>query len=169
MPSTAPVTFSSTAVATSVAQSTVVPAPPLTPTMAQPEIPESDIQAAILDNLFGSHTPSSGGPAPSSRVFQTSSDTVDQLLRGLNTRSQSESIQKLSRETACVLPTFARALESSITLPPSSSAPSRHSATGEGGERCDAGEGGEDRSHTGQSQKEYSPTPTMSSMSISDT
>jgi type II secretory pathway pseudopilin PulG len=90
-------------------------------TVAQPDIPEGDIQAAILSNLFTSHTSISDDPAHSSSslLFHTSSDTVDQLLRGLNTRSQSEAIQKLSQETACVLPNFARALQSSIGLPPS--------------------------------------------------
>ena len=89
--------------------------------VAEPDIPEGDIQAAILDNLFTTHTSGSDGPSSSSRLFHTSSDTVDQLLRGLNTRSQSESIQKLSQDTAGVLPNFARALESFIGLPPSSS------------------------------------------------
>lgn len=80
----------------------------------QPDIPEGDVQAAILDNLFAGHTTGAGTLTNSTRLFQTSSDTVDQLLRGLNTRSQKESIQKLSQETASVLPTFARVLESSV-------------------------------------------------------
>ena len=89
------------------------------------DIPESDVQAAILDNLFATTGPPPGTSAlNSTRLFQTSSDTVDQLLRGLSVRTESDSIQKLSQDTASVLPTFARALESSMGLPAQSDAPS---------------------------------------------
>jgi hypothetical protein len=113
---------------------------------AAPHISEGDIQSAILDNLFG-HRTSVSGSANSSRLFQTSSDTVNQLLRGLNTKTQSESIQKLSRDTASVLPTFARVLESSIGSQPLS-APGAVCSDGDGAggpvRDVEEGEGGGD-------------------------
>ena len=117
VPSTLSPSPSSTPVTTSVPVCTTVSVPILSaedsvPTSV-PHIREGDIQSAILNNLFA-HNTSGPGSVNSARLFQTSSDTVDQLLRGLNTKTQSESIQKLSRDTASVLPTFARVLESSI-------------------------------------------------------
>ena len=86
------------------------------------DISEGAIQAAILDNLFVNQPQS--GASNSSRLFQTSSDTVNQLLRGLSTgKSHSDSIHRLSRETASVLPTFAKALESSVRSHPPTSGP----------------------------------------------
>lgn len=86
------------------------------------DISEGAIQAAILDNLFVNQPQS--GASNSSRLFQTSSDTVNELLRGLSTgKSHSDSIQRLSRETASVLPTFAKALESSVRSHPPTSTP----------------------------------------------
>lgn len=94
------------------------------------DISEGAIQAAILDNLFVNQPPS--GASNSSRLFQTSSDTVNQLLRGLSTsRSHSDAIQRLSEETANVLPTFAKALESSVLSHPTASAPPGDSEAGE--------------------------------------
>ena len=61
----------------------------------------------VLDNLLDL-----GGKGTESqeKVFNTSSDTVNNLLRGLSSTRESESIKKLSEETANVLPTFAKAL-----------------------------------------------------------
>ena len=72
------------------------------------EITESDIQGALLDNflLEQSSVQSSG----TSRLFHTSSDTVNELLKGLSTTQQDDSIRKLTEETADVLPSFAKAL-----------------------------------------------------------
>lgn len=44
------------------------------------------------------------------KMFNTSSDTVNNLLRGLSCTKESESIKKLTEETANVLPTFAKVL-----------------------------------------------------------
>lgn len=44
------------------------------------------------------------------KMFNTSSDTVNSLLRGLSCTKESESIKKLTEETANVLPTFAKVL-----------------------------------------------------------
>lgn len=135
----------------------------------QPDIPEGDVQAAILDNLFAGHTT---GATNSTRLFQTSSDTVDQLLRGLNTRSQKESIQKLSQETASVLPTFARVLESSVQFqqPSSSSLTTSGSATMNDdsneveNKEVKDGEGEEEGSRElGKDERELTPT-SMSGM-----
>ena len=52
------------------------------------------------------------------KVFNTSSDTVNNLLRGLSCTKENESIKKLTEETANVLPTFAKVLGQS-TQPPS--------------------------------------------------
>lgn len=43
-------------------------------------------------------------------IFNTSSDTVNELLRGLSSTSEADSIKKLSEETASVLPSFAKVL-----------------------------------------------------------
>ena len=133
----------------------------------QTDIPDGDIQAAILDNLFVNY--SAGGKSPkSTQLFHTSSDTVDQLLRGLNTRTQSDSIQKLSRETASVLPTFARVLESSVSFQ-SPSSPANASVGHDGGGSVSsekgAGEEGEEEEEEGREggsdigEDEREPTP----------
>ena len=117
IPSTLSPSPSNTPISTSVPVCTTVAVPVLSTEDSAPasasHVLEGDIQSAILNNLFA-HNTSAPGSVNSTRLFQTSSDTVDQLLRGLNTKTQSESIQKLSRDTASVLPTFARVLESSI-------------------------------------------------------
>lgn len=46
-------------------------------------------------------------------IFNTSSDTVNRLLRGLSSTNQNDSIKKLTEETASVLPSFAKALDKS--------------------------------------------------------
>ena len=56
----------------------------------------------ILDNVLN--------PEEKTSIFNTSSDTVNKLLRGLSSTSESDSIRKLSEETASVLPSFAKAL-----------------------------------------------------------
>ena len=138
----------------------------------QPDIPEGDVQAAILDNLFAGHTTGAGTLTNSTRLFQTSSDTVDQLLRGLNTRSQKESIQKLSQETASVLPTFARVLESSVQfqqpssslLTTSSSATMNDGSDEVGNKEGKDGEGEEEGSRElGKDERELTPA-SMSGM-----
>ena len=56
----------------------------------------------ILDNVLN--------PEEKTSIFNTSSDTVNKLLRGLSSTSETDSIRKLSEETASVLPSFAKAL-----------------------------------------------------------
>ena len=56
----------------------------------------------ILDNVLN--------PEEKSSIFNTSSDTVNKLLRGLSSANETDSIRKLSEETASVLPSFAKAL-----------------------------------------------------------
>lgn len=138
----------------------------------QPDISEGDVQAAILDNLFVEHTTGAGTLTNSTRLFHTSSDTVDQLLRGLNTRSQKESIQKLSQETASVLPTFARVLESSVKfqqpssglLTTSSSATMNDNSNEVGNKEVKDGEGEEEGSgDLGKDERELTPA-SMSGM-----
>lgn len=119
LPSTTTTTAANSSVSTisSVTVSNTANTQPLTSTVTDsPDIPDSDIEAAILNNfLSGQATSTVGGSHPTSQLFHTSSDTVDQLLRGLSTKTQTaESIIKLSQDTACVLPTFARALQSSM-------------------------------------------------------
>lgn len=59
------------------------------------------------------------------KVFNTSSDTVNNLLRGLSCTKESEAIKKLTEETANVLPTFAKALgQSTQAQSPIASEPS---------------------------------------------
>ena len=131
---------------------------------------EGEIQAAILDNFFSHQSTGADTAASSTRLFQTSSDTVNQLLRGLNTRTQSESIQRLSRETASVLPTFARALESSVdfqtaTIRDDSGATGESIGDGQrvgrgGREEEEEGDvGGEDGSGTADYDEDRTPTP----------
>ena len=70
--------------------------------------PKDDVLlAGGLDNLleFEEKVVESQG-----KVFNTSSDTVNNLLRGLSCSKESESIKKLTEETANVLPTFAKVL-----------------------------------------------------------
>ena len=95
-------------------------------TIPPTQFSEGDIQAAILDNLFVTHLPPPSLPpstsiasSSSSNLFHTSSDTVNQLLRGLSTGNHHhDSIQRLSQETASVLPNFAKALQSSVSPSP---------------------------------------------------
>ena len=123
--------------------------PPAPALAAQPDIHESHIQAAILNNLFATgRATTSAGAADSTRVFQTSSDTVDQLLRGLSSRSESDSIHKLSQDTACVLPTFAKALQSSVGVPAPSPLLSATCGTGAVGEMGDDVRSMEEESET---------------------
>ena len=56
----------------------------------------------ILDNVLN--------PEEKVSIFNTSSDTVNKLLRGLSSTCETDSIRKLSEETASVLPSFAKAL-----------------------------------------------------------
>ena len=46
-------------------------------------------------------------------IFNTSSDTVNNLLRGLSCTKEAESIKRLTEETANVLPTFTKVLDRS--------------------------------------------------------
>ncbi len=77
------------------------------------EIDERDlhVQTSVLDNFLTEGSEKSTGV---SNMFYTSSDTVNKLLRGLSSVKPSDSIQKLSEETADVLPTFAKALGNSL-------------------------------------------------------
>jgi hypothetical protein len=56
----------------------------------------------ILDNVLN--------PEEKNSIFNTSSDTVNKLLRGLSSTSETDSIKKLTEETASVLPSFAKVL-----------------------------------------------------------
>ena len=65
---------------------------------------ESQIESTIpgiLDNA---------NPEEKVSIFNTSSDTVNELLRGLSSTSEADSIKNLSEETASVLPSFAKVL-----------------------------------------------------------
>lgn len=75
-------------------------------------VPEEDIQNTVLDNFFAENPVSQA--ANEGRHFNTSSDTVNKLLRGLCSLQPSESVKKLSQETSDVLPTFAKALGQSF-------------------------------------------------------
>ena len=133
MQSSLPIPMSTIAVASSTssitttssvtASNTAANIHPVTNTVSNsPDIPDSDIEAAMLNNFLSDQATGSrvSGSHLTSRLFHTSSDTVDQLLRGLSTKTHStDSIRKLSQDTACVLPTFARALQSSMGLPSS--------------------------------------------------
>lgn len=55
----------------------------------------------------------------SAEVLNTSSDTVNELLRGLCSHPSDNSLQRLSEETADVLPSFAKAMLSLESTPPS--------------------------------------------------
>lgn len=70
------------------------------------------VNDVILNNFLAEH-PVAVDSSGSSKLFNTSSDTVNELLRGLGSRRQDDSIKRLSEETANVLPTFARALDKS--------------------------------------------------------
>ena len=70
------------------------------------------VNDVILNNFLAEH-PVAVDSSGSSKLFNTSSDTVNELLRGLGSRRQDDSIKRLSEETANVLPTFARALDMS--------------------------------------------------------
>ena len=48
----------------------------------------------------------------SAEIFNTSSDTVNELLRGLSSHPNDQSLQKLCHDTADVLPSFAKAIVS---------------------------------------------------------
>ncbi len=74
---------------------------------------DREVQGAILDNFLADHT-ADLDTASTSNLFHTSSDTVNELLRGLSSKQDDISIQRLSEETADVLPTFAKALGSSV-------------------------------------------------------
>ena len=74
---------------------------------------DREVQGAILDNFLAEHAGDLDA-ASTSKLFHTSSDTVNELLRGLSSKHDDRSIQKLSEETADVLPTFAKALGDSI-------------------------------------------------------
>ena len=71
------------------------------------------VNESILDNFLAEH-PTALDSSSTSKLFHTSSDTVNELLRGLDSRRQDDSIKRLSEETASVLPTFARALDHSL-------------------------------------------------------
>ena len=70
------------------------------------------VNEVFLNNFLAEH-PVAADSSGSSKLFNTSSDTVNELLRGLGSRRQDDSIKRLSEETANVLPTFARALDKS--------------------------------------------------------
>lgn len=81
------------------------------------------VNEAILDHFLAEH-PTALDSSSTSKLFQTSSDTVNELLRGLDSRRQDDSIKRLSEETASVLPTFARALDHSLLSPTTTEEPS---------------------------------------------
>ena len=99
----------------------VIPTPIVVPSTTglahQPEssIPEEEIQSTVLDNFFAERPVCYS--SSEAKHFNTSSDTVNKLLRGLSSIKPSESIQKLSEETSDVLPTFAKALGQSFLSP----------------------------------------------------
>ena len=70
------------------------------------------VNEVFLNNFLAEH-PVAADSTGSSKLFNTSSDTVNELLRGLGSRRQDDSIKRLSEETANVLPTSARALDKS--------------------------------------------------------
>ena len=74
---------------------------------------DKEVQGAILDNFLAEHA-ADLDTASTSNLFHTSSDTVNELLRGLSSKQDDRSIQRLSEETADVLPTFAKALGGSV-------------------------------------------------------
>ena len=75
-------------------------------------ISERDLQSTLVDNFLAEGVATDSTSV--SKLFNTSSDTVNNLLRGLSSVKPSNSIQKLSEETADVLPTFAKALGDSF-------------------------------------------------------
>lgn len=78
---------------------------------------DPELQNVIFNNLLAEHVPNlnvEGSPSSKSMLFHTSSDTVNDLLRGLSaTPAVVGSIERLSKETEAVLPSFAKALVSS--------------------------------------------------------
>ena len=78
---------------------------------------DPELQNVIFNNLLAEHIPNlnvEGSPSSKSMLFHTSSDTVNDLLRGLSaTPAVVGSIERLSKETEAVLPSFAKALVSS--------------------------------------------------------
>ncbi|XP_064400576.1 mucin-2-like isoform X2 [Halichondria panicea] len=96
------------------------------------EMDERDLHTSVLDNFLTEGGDKSTGV---SNMFYTSSDTVNKLLQGLSSVKPSESIQKLSEETADVLPTFAKALGNSFLTsagPSQESPPNEHPGDNEG-------------------------------------
>ena len=89
-----------------------------TNTSNSPTLQLTENEAAEIVNLNDSHIGNSVpgildnvlNPEEKVSIFNTSSDTVNKLLRGLSSTSESDSIRKLSEETAGVLPSFAKAL-----------------------------------------------------------
>ncbi len=74
------------------------------------EITEAEVEGAILENFLKVRDGDVESSSSASRFIHTSSDTVNELLRGFSVKRQDKSIQKLSEETADVLPSFAKAL-----------------------------------------------------------
>lgn len=89
---------------------------------------EDQLEHAVVDNFLTVCDGSAGSGSNLSRLFHTSSDTVNQLLRGLTVKRQDKSIQKLSEETADVLPSFAKALAVGTTATEASDEPGPSSA-----------------------------------------
>ena len=81
---------------------------------AHSEIPvcdrEEDVITGDVVNLLEDNHKVAGSQE---EMFNTSSDTVNNLLRGLSCTKETESIKKLTEETANVLPTFAKVLDQS--------------------------------------------------------
>ena len=77
------------------------------------EQPNSDIP--VNDDQGGKFTGGLEESIAESReeIFNTSSDTVNNLLRGLSCTKEAESIKRLTEETANVLPTFTKVLDRS--------------------------------------------------------
>ena len=120
-PSQTPVTQATSSVASSLAsvQAAV--------TSNQPRnISEKDLQNTLVDNFLAEGVATDSTSV--SKLFNTSSDTVNDLLRGLSSVKPSDSIQKLSEETADVLPTFAKALGNSFLSSESKDAEMKESA-----------------------------------------
>lgn len=75
---------------------------------------EEDIQGAVVQNFLSEKQTDSEDE--NTQKLYTSSDTVNELLRGLSAIKPDTAILKLSEETADVLPTFSRVLDDSSTL-----------------------------------------------------
>lgn len=87
--------------------------PPTNLPMSTTTLPTSLSGQVPASSAIGpSSYPSSSPRIPESAMFYSSSDTVNELLKGLTTSAsnQDRALKKLSEETADVLPTFAKAM-----------------------------------------------------------